>query len=170
MGKSTLVSALKDTYAVEWCGFLSTFRPGSPGIRVLEAHCLPSRHTFRLAQQLEPRRRLVPDFDGMAALARELEHMGHIWEADRGFFFDEVGFLETLHAGLQDAIWNALNRFEVVLGTVRQMGTPFLRRIQDRNDLQLFALTRENRDSVFQQCHQWMQNGGKEMGRCKKSY
>ena len=62
---------------------------------------------------------------------------------------DELGFLERDARRFQAAVFRALDSQTPVLGALRAQATPFLNAIRARDDVRVFTVTIENRDSLL---------------------
>ncbi len=63
---------------------------------------------------------------------------------------DEIGKMELVSKEFQTIVWEALNQ-QKVLGTIGQISHPFVSKIYERDDLQVIALSIQNRDQIFEQ-------------------
>jgi len=61
---------------------------------------------------------------------------------------DEIGKMECFSDKFKDAALNALRSPNHVIGTIAVGGTEFIKKIKQRNDMELIEITRENRDTV----------------------
>jgi nucleoside-triphosphatase len=61
---------------------------------------------------------------------------------------DEIGKMECVSEPFKDAAWRALDAPNLVLGTIARKGTGFIARVKQRPDVQLFEVTRGNRDQL----------------------
>ena len=69
-------------------------------------------------------------------------------ETNRITIMDEVGFLESKSEKFCSAILETLNSDTHVLGVIRNIHTPFLDKIRNRDDVILITITEDNRDEI----------------------
>lgn len=64
------------------------------------------------------------------------------------FFVDEIGFLETIHDGLQQALLQAMQSSLQSILVVRTGEYPFLKKVRAIKGSHLVEVTLQNRDSL----------------------
>lgn len=62
---------------------------------------------------------------------------------------DELGFFEAKAFDFQSAINDVLDSDIPVLGVIKKTKTPFLEQIRNRNDVEIYTVTRENQYEIF---------------------
>lgn len=62
---------------------------------------------------------------------------------------DELGFLESNAMNFQKSIFEALDSSKLVIGVLKARSTPFLDKIRERNDVIIYEVNKENRDSLL---------------------
>ena len=71
---------------------------------------------------------------------------------------DEIGKMELLSSNFRHAVNVALNSEKIVLATILLAPHPFTDKIKRRNDVKLFYLTIENRESVAEEIEKLLKN------------
>jgi len=61
---------------------------------------------------------------------------------------DEIGKMELVSSAFQEIVWEALE-LQKVFGTIGQISHPFVTKVYNRNDLNLYTLTPQTREQVF---------------------
>ena len=72
-----------------------------------------------------------------------------LWQKPDIFVMDELGFFENDAVKFQNMVFNILDADIPVLGVIKQKDTNFLNMIRNREDVKIFEITWENRESMF---------------------
>jgi nucleoside-triphosphatase len=62
---------------------------------------------------------------------------------------DEIGKMECFSAKFQSLIATILDSRIPCIATIAQKGTPFIEKVKKRDDVEVFEVTRKNRDSIL---------------------
>jgi nucleoside-triphosphatase len=68
--------------------------------------------------------------------------------AENVIILDEIGKMECFSEAFKTAAIRALDSSNIVLGTITLGGDVFIAEIKNRNDIQIYEVTLENRDSL----------------------
>jgi nucleoside-triphosphatase len=68
----------------------------------------------------------------------------------QAFIVDEIGLMELVSPAFREAITQLLDDPRPLLGTIRSKPHPFCDRVKARPDVELVAVTRENRDDLVE--------------------
>ncbi len=67
---------------------------------------------------------------------------------DQMIILDEIGKMECFSELFQQAVVNALNAPNRIIGTITLGGSDFIRGIKDREDIEILEVTLDNRDTL----------------------
>ncbi|MGI6011075.1 MAG: molybdopterin-guanine dinucleotide biosynthesis protein B [Ruminococcus sp.] len=71
-------------------------------------------------------------------------------QSDEWMIADEVGKLERDAVSFQQAFFQCLDQKSLVLGVLQDTDTPFVNAIKERPDVEVWTVTEENRERVYQ--------------------
>jgi nucleoside-triphosphatase len=64
---------------------------------------------------------------------------------------DEIGPMEVMSARFRHAVLDALKSEAQLVGTIHERSAPFTDRVKSRSDVEVIAVTRDNRDALVEQ-------------------
>lgn len=105
-------------------------------------------------------RKAVPICDGFEGFARQFSP-----QMDSGsiIVMDEIGFLESQSPLFCDMILSLLDGNRPVIASVRDKDRPFLNSVRSHPNARCFFLTPENRDALFREVLEFMNNQLEEL-------
>lgn len=144
IGKSTAIDKALSILNIEVGGFrtkgVTHQKDGTSNVVLFKANGKPETGHI-VAERREGTRKAFPEiFDTYGPV--------FLNEKKTITIMDELGFLESQSEIFCSAIIETLNSDTHVLGVVRNMRTPFLDKIRNRDDVILIIVTEENRDEI----------------------
>lgn len=149
IGKSTLLKRLLEEYpALRRGGFVTLPAPPGHRFKLLDLNPAADNRPDRLiCRQISER--------GYEGIAETFETRG-VQSLERCLpgevdciVMDELGSFESQAAHFQALVHTCLDSPLPVLGVLKQKSHPFLNSIHAREDVKIFTITLENRDTIF---------------------
>ncbi|MCD6290367.1 MAG: NTPase [Anaerolineae bacterium] len=157
-GKTTVVEKVVAALPSDTAGGFVTHELREGGRRVgFEVHTLDGRHATLAHVSIRSRHRVgryrvdVRAFEevGVRALEEALA-------ARRLIVIDEIGKMELFSEHFRQAVLNALDAAQPMLATITYRPHPWCDRIKAREDLEIWTVTRSNRDVLPDRVLDWL--------------
>jgi nucleoside-triphosphatase len=175
-GKTSLVIGLVDKIAGVKCGFVTEEVRDERGRTGFEIVTIPfGANSVRIPLAVKETTEIFKGAKGTKGALKGLPRVGSyrvfVENVDRAAvdsiaegcdftIIDEIGKMECLSEKFRDAVLRSFDLGKRVVATVPKRGVPFAEEIKRRKDVQLFEITRDNRDSLLDEILDEILKGG----------